>query len=381
MDQGRLPPIDELFDEAPCAHMVVDASGRLLLANATLCRWLDHQQADLLAGMKLQDLLTVGGRIFFHTHLAPLLRMQGSVAEVKLEMRRRGGESLPMIVNAVERTWAGAQIVHLVAMRAEDRHKYERELLLQRRRAEELAERHARGQQELAATQAEAEARAVFAERLVGIVSHDIRNPLSVIHMSTLLLERGGLTDKQRDVLARISRAVGGVRSLIGDLLDYTQARLGRGLAVHMEQVDLHAAIAAAVADWTVAFPGRSIRHERDGNGTCTADPQRVVQAVGNLVANAATHGAPDQPITVRTRSEQASFSVSVHNFGRAIPADAIPRLFQPMVRGADERTGDGGIGLGLYIVQEIAHRHGGAVSVDSHDDTGTTFTIRIPCG
>lgn len=286
-----------------------------------------------------------------------------------------------MIINAVERSWAGAQIVHLVAMRAEDRHKYERELLLQRRRAEELAERHARGQQELAATQAEAEDRAVFAERLVGIVSHDIRNPLSVIHMSTLLLERGGLTDRQREVLARISRAVDGVRSLIGDLLDYTQARLGRGLAVHMEQVDLHAAIAAAVADWVVAFPGRSIRHERDGDGKCTADAHRLVQAVGNLVANAATHGAPDQPITVRTVSEQGSFSVSVHNFGRPIPADAIPRLFQPMVRGAEERSGDGGIGLGLYIVQEIARRHGGAVSVASDESAGTTFTIRIPCG
>lgn len=95
MDQERVPPIGELFDHAPCAHVVVDAAGRLLLANATLCRWLDHQQADLLAGMKLQDLLTVGGRIFYHTHLAPLLRMQGSVAEVKLEMRRRDGESLP----------------------------------------------------------------------------------------------------------------------------------------------------------------------------------------------------------------------------------------------------------------------------------------------
>lgn len=380
MDAAPLPPLEQLFDQAPCGHLVTDAAGRLLLANSTMCGWLRYERGELTGGFTLQDLLSVGGRIFWHTHLAPLLRMQGSIAEVKLEMRRRDGEPLPVIINAVERPWNGATVVHVAAFVAEERHKYERELILQRQRAEALAADNARGQRELETAQAEAEDRAVFAERLVGIVSHDIRNPLSVIHMSTMLLERGGLNDTQRQVVARVSRAVERVRTLIGDLLDFTQAKLGRGLAVHRQPVDLHGAVAATVADLGVAFPGRSIRHERRAEGRCVADGDRIVQAVGNLVGNAMTHGAPDQPVTVRTEHLGDAFTIAVHNHGRAIPADAIPGLFQPMVRGAAERTADGGIGLGLYIVREIVERHGGTISVQSSDAAGTTFIIRIPC-
>jgi phosphoserine phosphatase RsbU/P len=381
MDGLPLPALETLFDEAPCGHLVAAPAGGLLLVNATMSKWLLYEQRELLDHVKLQDLLTVGGRIFYHTHLAPLLRMQGSVAEVKLEMRRKDGHVLPMIMNATERVWNGRPIVQIAAFIAEDRHRYERELLLQRQRAEELAAENARGQEELHAARAEAEERAVFAEKLVGMVSHDIRNPLSVIHMSTVLLERGGLTEPQRQVVGRVSRAVDRVRTLIGDLLDFTQAKLGRGLSVHMERVDLHAAIGAAVADLGVAFPGHSIRHERQGDGACVADANRIVQAVGNLVGNAATHGAAGRPITVRTAGEGERFRVAVHNEGQPIPPEIIPTLFQPMVRGAPEQAGDGGIGLGLFIVQEIVQRHGGSVQVESTAPAGTTFTMLIPCG
>jgi len=381
MNAAPLPALETLFDEAPCGHLVVAPAGGLLLVNATMSKWLQYDRRELLEGVKLQDLLTVGGRIFYHTHLAPLLRMQGSVGEVKLEMRRKDGHVLPMIFNATERLWDGQRIVQIAAFIAEDRHRYERELLLQRRRAEELAAENARGQEELHVAHAEAEERAVFAEKLVGMVSHDIRNPLSVIHMSTVLLERGGLTEPQRQVVGRVSRAVERVRTLIGDLLDFTQAKLGHGLNVRKERVDLHGAIGAAVADLAVAFPGHSIRHERQGEGTCMADANRIVQAVGNLVGNAATHGAPGRPITVRTAGEGERFRVAVHNEGRPIPPEMIAVLFQPMVRAAPEQAGDGGIGLGLFIVQEIVQRHGGSVQVESSAPAGTTFTMLIPCG
>jgi len=381
MNGQPLPALEALFDEAPCGHLVAAPAGGLLLVNATMSKWLLYDRRELLDDVKLQDLLTVGGRLFYHTHLAPLLRMQGSVAEVKLEMRRKDGHVLPMIMNASERVWNGQPIVQIAAFIAEDRHKYERELVLQRERAEALAAENARGQEELQAAHAESEERAVFAEKLVGMVSHDIRNPLSVIHMSTVLLERGGLTEPPRQVIGRVSRAVDRVRALIGDLLDFTQAKLGRGLNVQKQRVDLHAAIGAAVGDLGVAFPGHSIRHERHGDGACVADANRIVQAVGNLVGNAATHGAPGRPITVRTAGEGEHFRVAVHNEGRPIPPEMIPVLFQPMVRGAPEQAGDGGIGLGLFIVQEIVQRHGGSVKVESTEPAGTTFTMLIPCG
>jgi phosphoserine phosphatase RsbU/P len=375
------PDLEQLFDEAPCGHLVAGTDGRLLVVNATLCRWLQYDRATVLERMKLPDLLSVGGRIFFQTHVAPLLRMQGSVAEVKVQLRRRDGSEVPVIFNAIERSWGGQPVIQLAAFVAEDRHKYERELLQQRRRAEELAAQNAQGQEQLAAARAEAEDRAIFAEKLVGMVSHDIRNPLSVIHMSTVLLERGGISEQQRNVVARISRAVDRVRTLIGDLLDFTQAKLGRGLSMNLRDMDLHQIIGDSVADLQVAFAGREVRHVRGaGSGACVADADRIVQAVGNLVSNAATHGAPGRPITVTTTRTAHALTIAVHNEGQPIPPELVPTLFQPLVRGTPERSGDGGIGLGLFIVQQIVQRHGGSAGVESTEDGGTTFTLTIPC-
>lgn len=380
MDSPGPPAFELLFEEAPCGHLVAQASGRLVIVNATLCKWLGYSREEMLAGLKLTDLLTMGGRIFYQTHLMPLLRMQGSVAEVKLDCRRRDGSLLPVIVNATERPSPGGVFVHLALFAIEDRDRYERELLRQRRRAEELAAQIALGQQELAAERSRAEDRAVFAEKLVGIVSHDIRNPLSVIHMSTVLLERSGLNDMQRQVVGRVSRAVARVQHLIGDLLDFTQAELGRGLQVSLAEVDLHQVVSGAVADLQVAFPGVDLRHVGRGTGPCFADANRIAQAVGNLVSNAVAHGVPGGPVTVTTDRAADQCTVSVHNLGHAIAPEKIADLFQPMVRGEEARS-DGGVGLGLFIVREIAARHDGSVQVASAPDTGTSFTIVFPCG
>ena len=380
MSVPPLPAGDALYELAPCGLLLATADGRLLTVNDTLCRWLQTPREELVDRVRLQDLLTMGGRIFYQTHLQPLLRIQASVAEVKLEMRRRDGQPLPVLMNIAERPHGGGTLLHAAVFVAEDRHKYERELLLQRRRAEELAAQHARDQQELAAARAQAEDRALFAEQLVGMVSHDIRNPLSVIHMSTVLLERGADPEQQKAAVQRVSRAVGRVRHLIGDLLDFTQARLGSGLSVRREECDLAQALADAVAELAVAFPDVTLRHEHTGATRCVADPDRIVQAVGNLVANAATHGDTAQPITVRSEGAPAEFRVSVHNHGKAIPPEVLPRLFEPMIRGEGAGAGKG-VGLGLYIVRAIARAHGGEVAARSLPEEGTTFTLGWPCG
>jgi sigma-B regulation protein RsbU (phosphoserine phosphatase) len=127
-----------------------------------------------------------------------------------------------------------------------------------------------------------------------------------------------------------------------------------------------------------VAFPERQLRHEQLGDGHCVADADRIVQAIGNLVANAASHGDPVRPITVRSGRSDGRFRVSVHNEGRPIPAEVVPRLFEPMVRGAGATAR--GVGLGLYIVREIARSHGGQVDVRSSAEEGTTFVLDWPC-
>jgi sigma-B regulation protein RsbU (phosphoserine phosphatase) len=380
MDEGPHPGADELYEQAPCGLLLAAADGRVLRMNATLSKWLGRSPGEAPGELLFHELLTVGGRIFWLTHLQPLLRMQGSVAEVKLELAARDGAKLPVMLNAAEQVLDGRTVLHVAMFVAEERHKYEHELLLQRRRAEELSAQHARDEQELKAARAQAEDRALFAEQLVGMVSHDIRNPLSVIHMSAVLLDRGVSPEQQKAALARVKRAAQRVQHLIGDLLDFTQARLGQGLSTRKATCDLHQAVAEGVAELAVAFPERTLVSERSGDHACIADPDRIVQAVGNLVANAATHGDPQRPITVRTESDGATFRVSVHNHGQPIPEAVLPALFQPMVRGAGSGASKG-VGLGLYIVREIARAHGGRVDVRSSEAEGTTFALELPCG
>lgn len=377
MEASPLPGAGQLYDAAPCGLLLAGSDGAILHANATLCGWLRYKAPELVGHKRFHDLLGMGGRIFYQTHLQPLLRMQGSVAEVKLGLKRRDGQEIPMMVNIAERAWNGQTVLHVALFVAEDRHKYEKELLLQRQRAEELARQHARDQEDLRSARGQAEDRAQFAEQLVGVVSHDIRNPLSVIQMSAVILERGVGPEQQKAATGRISRAVQRVQHLIGDLLDFTQARLGGGISVKKSAVDLHQALADGVAELQVAFPQATLRYEHLGAGTCQVDADRIVQAVGNLVANAAAHGARDQPITVRGEGDAQGFRISVHNQGLPIRPDVLPRLFEPMVRGQD--AGSKGVGLGLYIVREIVRAHGGSVEATSTAEAGTTFVLRLP--
>lgn len=380
MESAPLPGMEELYEAAPCGLLVADARGYLLRVNATLCRWLGYRQDELLGRVRFADLLTMGGRIFHQTHLAPLLRMQGSVAEVKLELRRKEGEPLPVMLNMTERGWHGQVLLTAAVFVAEDRNKYERELLLQRKRAEELAAKHAKVQEELARRELEAKDRALFAEQMMGIVSHDLRNPLSVIHLSAALLERLPLAPQQQEVVKRVGRAGNRAQRLISDLLDFTQARLGKGLGVRPAHVDLHEVVREAVAELAAAFPEHVIRHVPEGEGRWWADADRLTQAVGNLVANAVAYGAAGEPIVVRSCRRMQQFEVSVHNQGSPIPPQLQPRLFDAMVRGS-QGAASRSVGLGLYIVREIARAHGGEVQLRSSEREGTCFSILLPPG
>jgi phosphoserine phosphatase RsbU/P len=362
----------EVLDTAACGLLQTAADGTILRANRLFCQWLGYSADELVGKRRFQDLLTIGGRVFHQTHWAPLLQMQGSISEVKLEVVDRAGTAIPVVVNALRRTDHGVTVHEVAAYIARDRDKYERELVLSRKRLEVLVA-------DATKLQGEAKERAIFAEQMMGIVSHDLRNPLSTIMTGAALLARGDLSPSQQRLVARISRATDAATRLIADLLDFTQAQLGSGLTVVREPIDLHSVVAEAVEDLRLAYPGRKLVDERVGEGTCLADANRLAQLVGNLVSNAMTYGTPEAPVSVISRVEESAFQISVHNQGPAIPPDVLPHIFQPMSRGSEAGRATRSVGLGLYIVSEIARAHGGHTSVTSAPAEGTTFTIVIP--
>jgi signal transduction histidine kinase len=222
--------------------------------------------------------------------------------------------------------------------------------------------------------------RADFERHLVGIVSHDLTTPISAISLSTeMLLKDRDLTPRQRTGLERIDSSVQRARRLIRDLLDFTQARLGEGLPVRPQPLELHGLTRTVIEEIASAHPTRQLRLTSSGDTGGSWDPDRLAQVLTNLVNNALSYSPPDTPVRVEVLGEGEAVLLRIHNEGEPIPAELLPRLFEPLERGALPGHGGRSIGLGLFIVNHIVRAHGGAVEVRSEPHEGTTFTVRLP--
>ncbi|WP_257454384.1 hybrid sensor histidine kinase/response regulator [Archangium lipolyticum] len=224
--------------------------------------------------------------------------------------------------------------------------------------------------------------RAEFAQQLVGIVSHDLRNPITAILLGaqSLLRRRNGLDESQALTATRIQSSAERAARMVRDLLDFTQARLGGGIPIHPAPLDLHALTRQVLDEVRMSYPERSFRVDSEGDGQGQWDPDRLAQVITNLVSNAAKYSPAGTLVTVVTRGHDGQVSLEVHNTGDPIPPELRQRLFQPMTRGASEvDRASRSIGLGLFIVDSIVRAHGGSVDVSSSAGEGTTFTVRLP--
>nr|WP_239027451.1 CHASE domain-containing protein [Ramlibacter algicola] len=237
---------------------------------------------------------------------------------------------------------------------------------------------HARRRAELRSSQLGRQVQ--FSQLLVGIVSHDLRNPLNVIQLNAALLERAGLRDEFARCVQRIQSSTAMSLRLIRDLLDFTQARLGSGLPVVRTPGDIVEIVQQAADAARLAHPARRIEVDAHGDGAGTWDADRMAQVVGNLLNNALVYGDPDSPIHVSVHAEHSRVRIAVHNAGDPIPPALREALFEPLQQGESTAGRSGrNIGLGLYIVRQIARAHGGEVQCRSTRDEGTTFTVDLP--
>jgi PAS domain S-box-containing protein len=217
-------------------------------------------------------------------------------------------------------------------------------------------------------------------QQLLGIVSHDLRNPLNAILLGAgTLLARDDLPERHLRSVARIHAAAQRASRLIVDLLDLTRARLG-DLPIRRREADLELVVDQVLEELRPSYPDRELRLEKHGWTGGFWDPDRLAQVAGNLVANALKYGTARSPVTVTLRGMGDEVTLSVHSEGEPIPPEILPSLFHPWARGVSGTDpAERSVGLGLFIVDRIVSAHGGRVVVESERGRGTTFTVTLP--
>lgn len=213
----------------------------------------------------------------------------------------------------------------------------------------------------------------------MGMVGHDLRNPLTAIKLSAQALRgSSSLSPADRQEIALIEHGANRMRRLTEDLLEFTRSRLGGGFPIEPQRVDLHDLCYRLIREYKAFYPGRKIELSLEGDGEGECDPDRVWQVLSNLLDNPLRHSPPDTPVRVGVRNHEGECSFVIHNLGLPIPAEEMELIFLPYIQGQQREGNKQGLGLGLYIVDQII-RAGGTLNLRSTIEEGTTFTFRLP--
>lgn len=219
-------------------------------------------------------------------------------------------------------------------------------------------------------------------ERLLAVVGHDLRSPLTAISATAALLaRRGGLDEWQDTALHRVSACAARMSAIIHDLLDLSAARQGLGIPVQRAPIDLAEVVRQAVQALEAGGAAGRLGLRLEGDTRLEADPARLAQVVINLVSNALQHGQ-GSPVEIALEGRRDEVVLRVHNGGEPIAPELLPHLFEPFRRGEHAPAASAGhasIGLGLFIVREIVRAHGGEVEARSGPGAGTTLEARLP--
>jgi PAS domain S-box-containing protein len=219
-------------------------------------------------------------------------------------------------------------------------------------------------------------------DEVLGVVSHDLRNPLSVISMCThVLIESPPQGEaERRDLLSTIDESAQWMQRMISDLLDVSVIEAG-ALSLERHEVDVAALIERVVQMFSGAARDKSVALYEDvppDVPTVNADEGRLLQLLANLVMNAIKFTEAGGRITVGARLERGSVVLCVEDTGPGIPPEHLPHIFERYWH-AKRTARTRGSGLGLAIVKGITEAHGGTVTVKSEVGKGTTFAITLP--
>lgn len=362
--------IEELYEQAPCGYISMLPDGTFVRMNKTFLTWSGYCAEELVGVRRFQDLLPPGGKIYYETHYAPLLQMQGFVNEMAFDFICKNGGRLPILINAVEKRDAAGQpfLTRVTIFDASDRRKYERELLAARRKAEQAMNSKV---------------------ELLAMLSHDIRGPLSAISGVAHLLERSGLSQEQQKWTRMLRASSDNMLALVTNLLDLGKIEAG-AVKVDPQRFNIHDLRRDVMLAVTAPAEAKQLAlHTVIGDGIpdeLIGDVQKLKQILSNLLGNAVKFTAQGS-VTLRIslvekKSDSVSLSVEVTDTGIGIAPDRLNAIFEEYVQ-ADGAIGAryGGSGLGLAICRKLLDLLGSKMTVKSVVGEGATFAFIVQLG
>ncbi|RKI63665.1 response regulator [Corallococcus sp. AB049A] len=358
---------EELYENAPCGYLSTSPDGRILKVNQTFLTWTGHSREALLGGKRFWELLTVAGRIFHETHYAPLLQMQGFVQELSLDIVCADGRPLPALINSVQKRDAlgRPRFVRTTLFNMTERKRYERELLMARRKAEQLAQSKS---------------------ALLATLSHEIRNPLNAITAATRLLGMTTLSDKQSKYLRILGSASGNLLALVNDILDWSKIEAGK-LSLEQREFSLRELLGDILNGQAARAEEKRLRLQMEIDERVPAgllgDPVKLGQILTNLVSNAlkfTEKGGVTVSVALRSRDGDAcDLAFQVRDTGIGIPPDRLAAIFEEYTQANyDIGMKYGGTGLGLSISRKLVALHGSKMVVESEVGRGTCFSFDL---
>ena len=426
--------LDERLDHAPCGYASFGDDGRLAAVNATLLQRLGFAREELL-GRHVETILTIGSRIFYQTHLFPLVKLHGRAEEIFLLLRERDGADVGVLCNAVRREQQGAAATDCVFLEVRERRKFEAALLEARQTAEralsaleartrEVDEANERleeqalelelQQQQLRDQAAELERRSEALQALndglsvrsdelqrqraaaddanqakssfLAMMSHELRTPLNAIGGYVQLLEmgvHGPIGEAQREALARVDKNQRHLLRLINDVLNLSRIEAGR-VDYAAEPVPLAEVVASVMpmVELQIASRGLQLDVAVPPGLVARADRDKVQQVLLNLLTNAYKFTGEGGRVCVEGDAVPPPGPVllRVRDTGAGIPAGMLQRIFEPFIQVDASRTRAAeGTGLGLAISRDLARGMGGDLTVESTPAVGSTFTLTLP--
>lgn len=370
MERDTVFQMDSLLDTAPCGFLSLDDNGAILFVNRTLGEWLGYEPSELV-GRSIETILSIGGRIFYQTHISPLLKLQNRAEEIYFSLKCKNGQALPVLTQAVRGEREGEFVSDCVFLPMRQRREYEDELLQAKKVAEE-------------ATQAKA--------RFLSMMSHELRTPMNAILGFGQLLQMDELDALQSESVEHILRAGQHLLELINEVLDLSRVE-AEGLDVALEPVSAGQVMREA---FEMARPladkaGIELRMQpgSDQERWVRSDARRLRQILLNLLANAIKYNRQGGNVTLcceggahgleERNGPDEGLRFVVSDSGAGIAPDKLDKLFVPFERLGAEGGEIEGTGLGLALCKRLTEAMDGHIGVNSIAGQGSSFWVEFP--